>query len=211
MKKGVEKAFAIALFIISIISTIFPTNHIESITYAVIVPSFILSLTSFISEISKKCQDDAEKIAEAAHKLSNLEHESADRDYTLYNEGKYSTQYIDGQVPKEIFDKMSDSLEHMRDAVIYKRMEIFFFKFKNICDKLVVLGYILLFISLCLSPYISHWLSVINLNCITLWSLTLLYVTLELKSDITSKLYMLIYKTFRKKAENEIDAKTQHE
>ena len=54
MKKGVEKAFAIALFIISIISTIFPTNHIESITYAVIVPSFILSLTSFISEISKK-------------------------------------------------------------------------------------------------------------------------------------------------------------
>ena len=205
MKKGVEKAFAIALFIISLISTVFPTSHMESITYAVIVPSFILSLTSFISEISKKCQDDAEETAKMTHKLSNLEHEIADKDYALYNEGKYNLQYIEGHVPKEIFDKMSNSVEHLRDSVIFKRMEIFFYKFKSFCDKLVVIGYVLLFISLCLSPYISHWLSVINLNCITLWSLTLLYVTLELKSEISSKLYMLIHKAFKKKAEKEAD------
>ena len=208
MKKGVEKAFAIALFIISLISTVFPTSHMESITYAVIVPSFILSLTSFISEISKKCQDDAEETAKMTHKLSNLEHEIADKDYALYNEGKYNLQYIEGHVPKEIFDKMSNSVEHLRDSVIFKRMEIFFYKFKSFCDKLVVIGYVLLFISICLSPYISHWLSVIKLNWITLWSLTLLYVTLELKSEISSKLYMLIHKTFKKKAEKEADKKS---
>lgn len=206
MKKGVEKAFAIALLIISVISTIFPTSHIESITYAVIVPSFILSLTSFISEISKKCQDDAKKTSETIEKLSNLEKENADLKLSLYNEGNYKTPYVEGQIPQEIYKQNIDSLEHMKDSIIYKRMEIFFLKFKNICDKLIVLGYILLFISLCLSPYISRWLSVVNLNCITLWSLALLYITLELKSEISSKIYMSIYNAYKKKAKKEIDA-----
>lgn len=37
MKKGVQLAFAIALVILAIISTIWPDGHMENIVYAVVV------------------------------------------------------------------------------------------------------------------------------------------------------------------------------
>ena len=40
--KKFEKAFAIALIIISIIGTVWETDIIENIIYAVVIPSFIL-------------------------------------------------------------------------------------------------------------------------------------------------------------------------
>ena len=46
MKKCVEKAFACALIVISIVGSFVQTELIDSIIYVIIIPSFILSLVS---------------------------------------------------------------------------------------------------------------------------------------------------------------------
>ncbi len=198
MKKSVEKAFAIALIILSIIGTIWKTDLISSIIYSVVIPSFILSLISFVSEISEKCQTDAEKTADTTKRLSDLEEEMVNKDIQLYAKGKYETPYVEGVIPDEIFQRQKDSNEHLEESIVYTQMAIFCIKCKKTCDKLIVFGYVLLFISLCLSPYFENILSNINLNCITLWSLTLLYITLELKSELCAKTFNFIYRKYKK-------------
>ena len=59
--------------------------------------------------------------------------------------------------------------------------------------------YVLLFMSMILSPYIARALANMNLNCITLWSLTILYIDSELKHEITAKSFNMLVKHFVKK------------
>ena len=54
-KKGIQVAFAITLIIISIIATIWQTELLGNIIYAVVIPSFLLSIISFVAEIAEKC------------------------------------------------------------------------------------------------------------------------------------------------------------
>lgn len=196
--KKFQKAFAIALIIISIIGTVWETDIIENIIYAVVIPSFILSLISFVSDISEKCQKDAEETASTVKKLSDLEEDLADKDLELYNKGIYEEPFVEGLIPEKIYQRKSDSYKHLKEAITYKEIEIFCYKCKKLCDKLIIFGYVLLIISLCMSPYFMQLLNSVNLNCITLWSLTLLYITLELKQEICSKTYNSIYSAYKK-------------
>lgn len=196
--KKFEKAFAIALIIISVFGTIYETEIIENIIYAVVIPSFILSLISFASDISEKCQKSAEETANTVKQISDLEEEIADKDLDLYNKGHYEEPFVEGLIPEKIYHRKSDSYEHLKEAITYKEIEIFCYKCKKICDKLIISGYVLLIISLCMSPCFMKWLNSVNLNCITLWSLTLLYITLELKQEICSKTYSFIYSRYKK-------------
>lgn len=198
IKKTVEKAFAITLVILSIIGTFSDAEHIGSIIYAVIVPSFILSVISFISEISDKCQENAEKIADAVERLSKTEEDLANEHLKLYNQGSHEQPYVEGVVPEKIYKLLTDSVEHRNETIINKDVQIFCLKFKKICNILIVFGYVLLFTSLCFSPYLRKWISNINLNCLTLWSLTLLYFTLEFKSECCARTYYCLYKFYKK-------------
>ena len=51
-KKGIQVAFAIALVFISIIATFWKSEVLENIIYAVVIPSFLLSIISFVAEIA---------------------------------------------------------------------------------------------------------------------------------------------------------------
>ena len=197
-KKTVEKAFAITLVILSIVGTLCDTEHIGSIIYAVIVPSFILSVISFISEISDKCQENAEKTADVTERLSKTEQDLANEHLKLYNQGNYEEPYVEGRVPEKIYKLLTDSLEHRNETIIYKDVQMFCLKFRKICNILIICGYVLLFTSLCFSHYLRKWLSIVNLNCLTLWSLTLLYFTLEFKSECCAKTYDCLYKFYKK-------------
>ena len=79
-----------------------------------------------------------------------------------------------------------------------------FIKSKKIFDKIIFVGYTLLFVSLIFSPYFHGWISNINLNSLTLWSLTLLYITLELKAEFIARTYDFVYKICKKRKKQKL-------
>lgn len=203
MKKIVEKAFAITLIILSLIATFLQFEIIGDMIYAIIIPSFVLSLISFVAEISEKCEADSTKTSKLAQQLSDLEQQKVDGDIEAYKKGNYKIPYSDGIVPDEIYQQQLESNKHLQESAAYLRVAIFCIKCKKICDKLMMFGYVLLFISLCLSSVFIRWLSLVDLNCITLWSLTLLYFTIELKTECCDKVVSLMYKIYSRKYRKE--------
>lgn len=208
MRKCVEKAFAYSLVIVSLLGTFIQTELIQSIIFVVIIPSFILSIVSFFSELSIKCRENAEKMAKLSEKVSNLEQENVDRDLELYKNGNYELPFDENLIPEKIFKQQSDSVNHLKDSIVYLNVSVFFAKSKKVLDKMTFVGYTLLFISLILSPYIYRWLSYVNLNSLTLWSLTLLYITLELKSEFVARTYDFIYKIYLRRSKKKNTSST---
>lgn len=207
--KGIQIAFAITLVLISIIGTFWKTDLFENIIYAVVVPSFLLSVISFVAEIAEKCESSADHVANLAYKSGNMSAELADLKKKNYDSGISNMPYVEGVVPKEITDHQEKAIEYLEDASAYKDVQIFFLKCQRVCQNISVAGYVLLFLSLILSPYAVKLLSAIDLNCITLWSLTILYLTLELKSDICSKLVSILHSRYLKKNRNEMENQEQ--
>ena len=210
MKKGFEIAFGIALFILSVIATIWAdAEFVESIIYAVVIPSFILSLISFLSEISEKCEKDAGDLSNLEKKVSDLVEETADEKLKQYEAGNHEIPYVKGHIPADIYEAHQESLEYMKKAVVSQGVQLFCTRCKNLCDKITVGCYVLLVLSLSLSPYIARWLSFVNLNCITMWSLALLYVSLELKTEICAWIYNILRKRSEKRITEEVLCETQ--
>ena len=203
MKKAVQVAFAIALSVLAIISTIWPKGHRVSIVYAVIIPSFILSFISFVTEIAEKCESDVDELASTVDRCATLSKERVEmiiKNNVLDNNGVFDVEKV---ITKEVNDEFEKTNQYMAETLAYRRTQIFCIRCKNVCDKIMVGGYVILFLSLALSPYISQWLSTIDLNCITMWSLVLLYVSLELKSDICAKIFFSLSERYKKKAKEE--------
>ena len=166
----------------------------ESIVYAVVIPSFILTIISFVAEISEICERTAGKRAESAQKTADLAAEVADLSMENYRAGIYEVPYSEGDVPQKILETQKQCAEFYCVAAASVEVRTFFVKAKSICDKIVVGGYVLLLLSLALSPCVVQWLSIIKLNCITLWSLALLYLTLELKKELCDDVFEFLYK-----------------
>ena len=107
------------------------------------------------------------------------------------------------KVPIDIYNAKIDSVHFLEKSLVSKDVQIFCVKCKNVCSKITTAGYVLLILSLSLSPYIAKWLSVVDLNCITMWSLTLLYITLELKTDVCAWVFnKLLAKSEKKRSKN---------
>ena len=203
MKKTVQVAFGISLFVLSVIGTVWPSETIGSIIYAIILPSFIFSIISFISGISETCGEIAHSTFEKAYKTASQSHDKVQKDMEAYEAGEYTTPYSPDIVPYEIYNELVKSTEFMKVSAITKEMETIFDRYKKRCDRVNLGCYIFLFLSLMFSSKIAEWLSCVDLNCISLWSLTLLYFTLELKAEIREKIYLYIMK----KARNNVEVK----
>ena len=208
-KKGIQIAFAITLIIISIIATIWQTELLGNIIYAVVIPSFLLSIISFVSEIAEKCEGNAKEGADLASKTADLSERLTKALMENYEAGISDLPYIEGRVPKQVTDQQLKTIEHYKEATAYKNVQTFFVKCKDVCQTISVIGYVLLFLSLILSPYAVKLLSVIDLNCITLWSLALLYFTLELKSEICAKIFDVLHKKYLKKVNKQVEGQEQ--
>lgn len=204
-KKGIQVAFAITLIIISIIATIWQTELLGNIIYAVVVPSFLLSIISFVAEIADKCISSAAEVGDLAYESGNLSNQLTEIKMQDYDKGMSEMPYVEGVVPKDIKDQQEKTIEYYQDASAYKDVQIFFLKCQRICRNISIVGYVLLFLSLILSPYAVKLLAVVDLNCITLWSLTILYSTVELKNDICSKLVIGLQKRYLKKNKKELE------
>lgn len=202
--KTVQRAFAIALVILSGICTVRPEAELmSSIVYAVVIPSFILSLISFVTEISEHCEKEAENLSSLEKKVSDSVEEYARERLKQYEEGTHEQPYDKDKVPIDIYNAKIDSVHFLEKSLVSKDVQIFCVKCKNVCSKITTAGYVLLILSLSLSPYIAKWLSAVDLNCITMWSLTLLYITLELKTDVCAWVFnKLLAKSEKKRSKN---------
>ena len=199
MKKSFEIAFAFALLILSIASSLFQTELFTNIIYAVVIPSFILSIISFLSEISWRCEHYAKELASAAKDSAQFKRETVDAKMAEFAENKHNFEYVMA-FDKAQLDKQQDECLHFLDTALAATfVQEFCYKCKKACDIAITVSYTILVLSLTISPYLAKWLSVINLNCITLWSLTLLYLTLELKSEICFIIFRVLFKYAKKK------------
>lgn len=203
MKKTVQIAFGLALAALSIIGTIWTTELIGNIIYAIVIPSFVLSIISFVTEISTTCESIAYNTSRETYETANNAQSKVNKDLVLYNSGEYKVPYSPDLIPREIYSEQKKVLDYMKAALVSQEVGVIFNKCKRFCDKVNIVCYTILFLSLIFSPYIAKWLSVIDLNCISLWSLTLLYITLELKAEIQEWVYMTICERAKKTVEKE--------
>ena len=207
MKKTIQFAFAIALIILSVISTIWSTELIGNIIYAIVLPSFILSFISCVTEISEVCETNANKLTKLANENVKLTQEKIKIEMQSYNRGLHEMPYQEGFVPQKVMDQQEHCFAVSKEALAYAKVDIFFLRCSKICNIINLFGYVLLILSLTLSPYVAQWLSRVNLNCITMWSLALLYVTLELKSTICAWAFDALTKKYLKSIEKNIEEK----
>ena len=206
MKKGVQIAFAIALVILAIICTAYPeADLMASIVYAVVVPSFILSVISFVAEISDICEAKAGNRAKTARETAELAEEVVQLGMENYRAGIHEVPYVEGRVPTKLIETQEKCAEFYGMASASMDVRTFFVRLKRKCDIIAIGGYVILFLSLSLSPYIARWLSAVNLNCITLWSLALLYITLELKTEICERIFEWLYNRAKKRVDKSVE------
>lgn len=198
-KKEIQVAFAIALVLISIIATFWKSELLGNIIYAVVIPSFLLSIISFVAEIAERCESNAKEGSALAEENAGLADNLAEELVKNCEKGSAFCSYAAEQTLKEIEEQYKKSIEHYKVACAYKDVRIFFLRCQAACQTISIFGYVFLFLSLILSPYVVKMLSVLDLNCITLWSLTLLYFTLELKSEICARIFNTLYKKYLKK------------
>ena len=205
-KKGIQVAFAITLVLISIIATFWKSELLGNIIYAVVIPSFLLSIISFVAEIAEMCEGNAKKGSTLAEENADLANNLAEELAENHEKENFYCPYAAEQTLKEIEEQYKKSIEQYKAACAYKDVRIFFLRCKSVCQSISVVGYVLLFLSLILSPYAVKLISALDLNCITLWSLTILYFTLELKSEICAKIFDILYKkglkTINRKVKN---------
>lgn len=199
VKKTIETSFAITLIFISILATFIQSSIFQSIIYAVIIPSFLLSIISFISELEEKCEQNAKNFKNTLAQLGNTEAEWSELHLKQYESGNAHVLYISTLVPKNIYEMLENSLIHMKEAFQYANIQAFCAKLGKVLQVLKMMAYTVLFISLILSPYISKVLSYVNVNCITLWSFSLFFLALELKSPCVTYSFSALVKIFVKK------------
>ncbi|MGN8897259.1 hypothetical protein [Flavonifractor sp. HCP28S3_F3] len=111
MKKGVQIAFAITLLIISVLATFNQSKLFEDIIYAVVIPSFLLSVISFATEIREKCSKNAHTFEKVYMENSDLKYQSAQQKLAQYDQGTYHQPYKEGFVPKDIYEEIKYSLQ----------------------------------------------------------------------------------------------------
>lgn len=199
MKKNVQIAFAIVLFMLAIVGSVWKIDYFANIIYAVVIPSFILSVISFMEEISIKCGKDAESSSDLHNRLADAINKSADLEMELYNNGVSELPFVEGKVPEKIYKLREEALDSLKNSVASTNVNVFCLKLSRMCNNATTIGYVLLFLVLIFSPYVVEILDQLDLNCITLWSLALLYITLELKEEICARLYNYLYNLYKKR------------
>lgn len=199
MRKTVQIAFGIALVILSIIASVWKTELINGIVYAVIIPSFVLSIISLVDDLSEKCKEEAQKFgALSMDALLQVKQELSNEHKSYMNSG-CKTELGDALHEIQVQHLLQKEQNHSETQYVANEILSFCSVCQNVCEKICVVGYVLLFLSLSFSPYITKWLSAVDLNCISLWSLTFLYFSLEVKATVCDLIYKTLNKVYRRK------------
>ena len=194
MKKTVQIAFALTLLILSIISTIKKIPILNDIILAIIVPSFILTVISFVNEIIENCEQCLGAVAESCNDYSKEQIEKIKR--TLVSKGQKTDEEW-----KDIRAMLNHCEAIGKDSVGYYEARDFCTKCKRILQYCNLFAYIFLFLSLILSSFFVKLFAGISLDSLTMWSLTILYFSNELKSELCTKIFSITARHYLKKQE----------
>ena len=167
-----------------------------NIIAAIIIPSFLLTLISFVDTVIAKCKLNAEAIAKVFQENGELH---AKKSEEMIADKAYQTEEEIKKIKLEL-DVTNHSYE---SALSYSELKDFFERCQKVLSKVNLATYTLLFLSMVLSPYIVKFLSGIELNCLTLWSLTVLYVDTELKPELCAKCFAFLAQRHLKKRDKE--------
>lgn len=210
IRKGFQISFAIALVVLSVICTIWRNEVLDGIIYAVVIPSFVLSIISFVLEVADYCKNYAEKITSLSKENMELSDELYNRKIEEYKAGKLDAKYVEGYIPTELAEEhRTEKFKYATNIMASQDVKIFFLGCQKVCSIVAIVGYVLLIISLCLSYYAVKILSAIDLNCITLWSMALLYFTMELKTEMCNWVFELLYRKYTKKNKKVLEKKVE--
>lgn len=194
MKKTVQIAFAFTLVILSILSMVIHVEIFRNIIAAIIIPSFLLSLISFIDTIIVKCKLTTEAILKEFHESEGLN--------IIKGEDKIAGKTFQTEDEIRRLKHELDIITNSNESALgYSELTVFLEICQEVLEKINLATYTLLFIAMVLSPYIVKLLSSVDLNCLTLWSLTVLYVNTELQSELSVQCFKLIARHHLKRRE----------
>lgn len=176
MKKPFQIAFAISFILISIVSTFVELEQIHNIILASIVPSFLLTIISFFDEIISKCEETAEILING---LQRAKDESIEERNQIPND--ITPKDKDLWIRRCSLDRILENIDY--DSEVFALTNTICEKLKKISFYLVIISYVLLILSLVFAPLFIDLFSSVNSNSITLWSLTILYINIELKQE----------------------------
>ena len=200
IRKGFQISFAISLLVLSVICTIWRNEVLNGVIYAVVIPSFVLSIISFVLEVSDYCKNYAEKITSLSKENMELSDDLYNHKLEEYKAGKSDVKYVEGYIPTELAEEhRAEKFKYATNIMASQDVKIFFLGCQKVCSIIAIVGYVLLILSLSLSYYVIMILSAIDLNCITLWSMALLYFTMELKTEVCNWVFDLLYRKYTKK------------
>ena len=168
----------------------------SNIIAAIIVPSFLLTLISFIDTIIAKCKVNAEAIAKVYQENGELH---AQKGGAMIADKAYQTE----EELKMLKLELDISNHSYENAINYSELRDFLAKCQTILSNVNLATYTLLFLSMVLSPYIVQILSGVDLNSLTLWSLAVLYIDTELKPELCAKCFSFLAKRHLKKRRKE--------
>lgn len=189
MKKKIQIAFAISLVFLSAVSTFVNTELFSNIVLGIAIPSFLLTVISFLDSIIAKCKGNSAEFADVLRRIADAE---------LWISEHSSSESQTAENTQQISEESKSSPAHAKEYIAYETMRSTMEKYQTILEYATLVSYVMLFLSLILSPYLVRLLSKVNLNFITLWSLTILYVDAELKYEVTSKSFDLLVRHFVK-------------
>lgn len=192
MKKTIQIAFAITLLILSVASTIREILILSNIILAIIVPSFVLTVISFFNEIIEYCERCLGAVAKSCRDYSKEQLEKT-KQIIVSSEKKTDKDW------EAIHTMLTHCEEIGKDSEGYYAAQDFCTKCKKTLDCCNVVAYVFLFLSLILSSYFVELFSGISLDSLTLWSLTILYFSNELKSEICTKTFSITAKHYLRK------------
>ncbi len=178
------KAFILTIFFLSLASTIFQNEIFENIVYALVFPTFFMSLIEFIIDIRNIADEEARNLQKGYEELAGLQQENA--------ELKIENNRLLGKSDKdsiiEVEEVYNKATENIKIATDYMKVIATLIKLEKILSKIYVIVLVLFFSSIIFSSIIVNYLKAINLNCITLWSLLLALLNTYYKKEYSAKL-----------------------
>lgn len=189
MKKKAQLGFTLVLILISLLSIFTENEHITMIVCASVVPSFILSVTSFIEEIMDRCEQisiatsdrwngGGERIKEIQKEMESFEPEKLDSNYM------------------EQYHGLLHMLQNYQyQAQSYEKTQEYIVRLNRKLSYIYVISYAVFFLSIVFAPQMTQLFKYVNSNAISLWSLTILFINNELKPELSEYVFARINKT----------------
>lgn len=190
-------AFIITILLIAILATFCSDDVLENIVYALILPVFFISLIEFIIEIRDLSENQAQKYQEDYKKLADIQKELAElKEENFRLLGKTDN---DGTGEKEY----NEATANIIITTDYIKVQSALKKLEKVLGYFYIVILIFFFISIIFSNMVVKYLRILNLNCVTLWSLLLVLISTYYKKEFSIKVISKVKKHYENKRNKE--------